>query len=45
MMVHLDVGVDDVEAGVERAVELGASVADHQPRHDGHGKWGGYMPR
>lgn len=32
MMMHLDVGVDDLEAGVKWAVELGATVADFQPQ-------------
>jgi predicted enzyme related to lactoylglutathione lyase len=32
MMVHLDIAVDDVEAAVARAVELGATEAHHQPR-------------
>ncbi len=34
MMSHLDVGVDDLEAGVAWAVSLGASVAAHQPQQD-----------
>ena len=32
MMAHLDIAVDDVEAAVARAVELGATEAHHQPR-------------
>lgn len=32
MMVHLDIGAGDVERAVERAVELGATVAGHQPQ-------------
>ncbi len=32
MMVHLDIGVEDLEAGVSRALELGASVAEFQPQ-------------
>jgi hypothetical protein len=32
MMVHLDFGVDDLEAGVQWALELGAKLADHQPQ-------------
>jgi catechol 2,3-dioxygenase-like lactoylglutathione lyase family enzyme len=32
MMLHLDFEVTDLEAGVERAVGLGAEVADHQPQ-------------
>jgi catechol 2,3-dioxygenase-like lactoylglutathione lyase family enzyme len=34
MMVHLDIGVDDLAAGVAWAVAQGARVADHQPQHD-----------
>ena len=34
MMVHLDFGVDDLEAAVAWAVEAGAIVADHQPQDD-----------
>jgi catechol 2,3-dioxygenase-like lactoylglutathione lyase family enzyme len=34
MMVHLDIGCDDFPAGVERALELGATEADHQPQDD-----------
>lgn len=32
MMAHLDIAVDDVDAAVARAVELGATEAAHQPR-------------
>lgn len=32
MMMHLDVGVDDLDAGVARAIELGATVAEFQPQ-------------
>ena len=32
MMVHLDIGVDDLDAGVARALELGASTAESQPQ-------------
>jgi predicted enzyme related to lactoylglutathione lyase len=32
MMSHLDIHVDDLEAEVARAVELGAEVADFQPQ-------------
>ena len=35
MQVHLDIYVSDLDAGVTRAVELGAHVADHQPLDDG----------
>jgi hypothetical protein len=34
MMIHLDFGVADVEAGVSSAVAQGATLADHQPRDD-----------
>ncbi|HSF84254.1 MAG TPA: VOC family protein [Acidimicrobiia bacterium] len=34
MMIHLDFGVDDLEAAVQWAVEAGATVADHQPQTD-----------
>lgn len=34
MMMHLDIGVDDLDAGVARAQELGARLADHQPQSD-----------
>ena len=32
MMIHLDIAVEDLEQGVAAAVELGARVAEHQPR-------------
>jgi len=32
MMIHLDFGVDDLEAGVAWALESGASLADAQPQ-------------
>lgn len=32
MMLHLDVGVADVDAGVQWAVAQGARLADHQPQ-------------
>ncbi len=32
MTSHLDIAVDDLEAGVESARELGATLADHQPQ-------------
>jgi predicted enzyme related to lactoylglutathione lyase len=32
MMMHLDVGVGDVEAAVADAVEIGARLADFQPQ-------------
>ena len=34
MMMHLDVGVGDVEAGIQWAVGQGARVAEHQPQAD-----------
>ena len=32
MMMHLDIGVEDLDAGVEWAVDAGATVAQHQPQ-------------
>jgi catechol 2,3-dioxygenase-like lactoylglutathione lyase family enzyme len=32
MMVHLDIAVDDLDAGVAWAIECGARFADHQPQ-------------
>jgi catechol 2,3-dioxygenase-like lactoylglutathione lyase family enzyme len=32
MMVHLDIAVEDLEAGVDWALQAGASVAEHQPQ-------------
>jgi catechol 2,3-dioxygenase-like lactoylglutathione lyase family enzyme len=34
MMVHLDIGVADLDAGLEWALGQGALVADHQPQDD-----------
>lgn len=34
MMMHLDIGVADLDAGVAWAVAAGARVADHQPQQD-----------
>jgi predicted enzyme related to lactoylglutathione lyase len=34
MMMHIDVAVDDLDAAVEAAVELGATVHKHQPQED-----------
>jgi predicted enzyme related to lactoylglutathione lyase len=34
MMMHLDIEVDDLEAAVSDAVELGATVAAHQPQEN-----------
>ena len=32
MMMHLDIAVDDLDDGVAWALELGATVAEHQPQ-------------
>jgi catechol 2,3-dioxygenase-like lactoylglutathione lyase family enzyme len=32
MMMHLDIGVDDLAAGVQWAIDAGASLAHHQPQ-------------
>ncbi|EYR62906.1 glyoxalase [Actinotalea ferrariae CF5-4] len=34
MQMHLDVQVDDVAAAVRRALELGATLEEHQPQED-----------
>lgn len=34
MQSHLDIRVDDLEAGVARAKALGATMAAYQPQHD-----------
>jgi predicted enzyme related to lactoylglutathione lyase len=34
IMMHIDVAVDDLDAAVAAAVELGASVHEHQPQDD-----------
>lgn len=34
MMMHLDIGVDDLEEGVAWAIHTGATVASHQPQED-----------
>lgn len=34
MMLHLDIGVRDLAAAVEDAVELGAALPSHQPQED-----------
>ena len=34
MMMHLDFEVSDLAAAVEHALELGASLPDHQPQDD-----------
>jgi catechol 2,3-dioxygenase-like lactoylglutathione lyase family enzyme len=34
MMIHLDIGVDDLDLGVKWAVAQGARIAEHQPQHD-----------
>ncbi len=32
MMIHLEIGVDDVDAGVAWAIDAGATHAEHQPQ-------------
>jgi catechol-2,3-dioxygenase len=32
MMIHLDIATSDLESAVDRAIELGAAPADHQPQ-------------
>jgi catechol 2,3-dioxygenase-like lactoylglutathione lyase family enzyme len=34
MMVHLDIRVDDLDAGQEHALAAGATLADYQPQDD-----------
>ncbi|MGI9644002.1 MAG: VOC family protein [Ilumatobacteraceae bacterium] len=34
MMMHLDIEVDDLDAGLELALDAGAVIAEHQP-HEG----------
>lgn len=34
MMVHLDIGVDDLEVGERWALDQGARLAECQPQHD-----------
>lgn len=34
MMLHLDIAVDDLDAAVANACELGATQAEHQPQDD-----------
>jgi catechol 2,3-dioxygenase-like lactoylglutathione lyase family enzyme len=34
MMLHLDVAVEDLDAGVAWALEAGATLAEHQPQDD-----------
>lgn len=34
MMMHLDIAVADLEAGIEWALAAGATVAEHQPQND-----------
>lgn len=34
MMMHLDFGVEDLDAAVAWAIEAGARIADHQPQDD-----------
>ena len=33
-MVHLDVAAEDLDAAVAWALELGATLAEHQPQDD-----------
>lgn len=33
-MIHLDVAVDDLAAGVAWAIDAGATLADYQPQTD-----------
>jgi hypothetical protein len=35
MMVHLDIGTDDLDGAVAWANECGATLAEHQPQPDG----------
>lgn len=34
MMAHLEIRVDDLDSGVRRALDCGASLADFQPQQD-----------
>ena len=34
MMIHLDVEVGELETAVAHAVELGATLAEHQPQEN-----------
>jgi hypothetical protein len=34
MMIHLDIEVDNLEAGVAWAIDAGARLAEHQPQED-----------
>jgi hypothetical protein len=34
MMIHLDIAVDEIDAGVRWALDCGAVLADHQPQED-----------
>jgi catechol 2,3-dioxygenase-like lactoylglutathione lyase family enzyme len=34
MMMHIDVAVEDLDAAVAEALELGATLADYQPQDD-----------
>ena len=34
MMMHLDIGVADVETGVSWAIAQGAELAEYQPQQD-----------
>jgi hypothetical protein len=34
MMMHIDIAVDDLDAGVAWAIAQGATLASHQPQED-----------
>lgn len=34
IMIHLDIGTNDLDAAIAHAVEVGARQADHQPQSD-----------
>lgn len=34
MLIHLDIAVEDLDAGVAAAVDAGATLSDHQPQQD-----------
>ena len=36
MMMHLDIAVDDLAGAVADAVELGATLHEHQPQDEVH---------
>ncbi len=39
MMMHLEIQVDDLAAGVAHAVAAGATLAEHQPQDDSGSAW------